>query len=260
MKCQICGCSVLPGAKHCADCRAARKRAFAATVTQPLIMAASSKSARRLLRPGPSAAQNARRAAEQALFVQPEADQQPIRRRGVFYAACAMVSIGIVVAVYQGRQLDANRSTDALSQATQPASTDRQPSSTGMSVAPTLTALKPSPTAESIPAPATEPAPSPAAKDTAKRASTKQRVAMALPAPAPLLEPLAAAATSVPALEAPVAPAPDRWQSMSDSLAQCAGGLMDRFVCDTRVRQEYCSGYWGKVPQCPSGVAGDNRR
>src|SRR5215469_12957518 len=41
MKCRICGCEAPAGAKLCKDCAAARKRAFAATVTQPLILAAA---------------------------------------------------------------------------------------------------------------------------------------------------------------------------------------------------------------------------
>jgi hypothetical protein len=41
MKCRICGCEAPAGAKLCKDCTAARKRAFAATVTQPLILAAA---------------------------------------------------------------------------------------------------------------------------------------------------------------------------------------------------------------------------
>jgi len=40
MKCRICGCETRKGAKLCKDCAAARKRAFAATVTQPLLIAA----------------------------------------------------------------------------------------------------------------------------------------------------------------------------------------------------------------------------
>jgi hypothetical protein len=40
MKCRICGCECPPGAKLCRDCAAARKRAFAATVTMPLLAAA----------------------------------------------------------------------------------------------------------------------------------------------------------------------------------------------------------------------------
>ena len=41
MKCRICGCEAPAGAKLCKDCAAARKRAFAATVTQPLLLAAA---------------------------------------------------------------------------------------------------------------------------------------------------------------------------------------------------------------------------
>ena len=37
MSCQICGRRNVQGAKLCADCRAARKRAYDATITQPLL-------------------------------------------------------------------------------------------------------------------------------------------------------------------------------------------------------------------------------
>ena len=40
MKCRICGSECPPAAKLCRDCAAARKRAFAATVTMPLLAAA----------------------------------------------------------------------------------------------------------------------------------------------------------------------------------------------------------------------------
>ena len=45
MKCRICGSECPPGAKLCRDCAAARKRAFAATVTMPLLAAAGVPSA-----------------------------------------------------------------------------------------------------------------------------------------------------------------------------------------------------------------------
>src|SRR5277367_2189701 len=44
MKCRICASDCPPGAKLCRDCAAARKRAFAATVTQPLFAAAGAPS------------------------------------------------------------------------------------------------------------------------------------------------------------------------------------------------------------------------
>ena len=46
MKCRICGSECPPGAKLCRDCAAARKRAFAATVTVPLLAAAGVPSVR----------------------------------------------------------------------------------------------------------------------------------------------------------------------------------------------------------------------
>jgi hypothetical protein len=43
---------------------------------------------------------------------------------------------------------------------------------------------------------------------------------------------------------------PDRWHVMYASLASCGGDLIDRIVCDQRVRLRFCNGYWGEVPQC----------
>ena len=74
MKCQICGRQSLPGAKLCLDCKAARKRAFDATVTQPLLAAAGaargSTVAPRLLKASQSVPAGARRAAKMALAAQ----------------------------------------------------------------------------------------------------------------------------------------------------------------------------------------------
>src|SRR6266446_5607554 len=44
MKCRICASECPPGARVCGDCAAARKRAFAATVTQPLLAAVGAPS------------------------------------------------------------------------------------------------------------------------------------------------------------------------------------------------------------------------
>jgi len=79
------------------------------------------------------------------------------------------------------------------------------------------------------------------------------------PVPAPKPAPTAMAnAPVVPMpLAAPAAPR-TRWDAMSDSLAHCSGGLLDRVACEQRTRLEYCDGYWGSVPQCPSGIANDH--
>ena len=38
------------------------------------------------------------------------------------------------------------------------------------------------------------------------------------------------------------------------AMARCAGDtFFKRVACEQGVGQQYCEGYWGKVPQCPSG-------
>ncbi|MEO8566245.1 MAG: hypothetical protein ABI541_07655, partial [Betaproteobacteria bacterium] len=70
MSCQICGRRNAPGAKLCPDCRAARKRAYDATITQPLLALAGagavSRTLSRLRRSDSSPEAKARRAARKA--------------------------------------------------------------------------------------------------------------------------------------------------------------------------------------------------
>jgi hypothetical protein len=67
-----------------------------------------------------------------------------------------------------------------------------------------------------------------------------------------------AASVGVPVAETSKRPQPDRWQAMEVSLARCSGDLIARFVCDQRVRLQFCEGHWGKAPACASGVANDH--
>ena len=254
MKCQICGRSSLAGAKLCSDCRAARKRAFAATVTQPLL-AAASKSGGRLLRPSQSVAAAVRRAAEQSLFVKPAPPQESVHYPHIsLVALVAPLAVMMVFGAYSAHRVAVNKAADASAAAAQASASERPPAASAMSVAPTLRGLKPTATAEPVQKAETPPQIEP--KTDAKRI-TKPRVIAATP-PAPLLEKLSASAAVAPVMEAPAPPLPNKWQSMNDSLTQCNGGLIDRVVCDLRVRQQYCEGYWGKVPQCPGGVASDH--
>jgi hypothetical protein len=47
---------------------------------------------------------------------------------------------------------------------------------------------------------------------------------------------------------------PDRWQQMREAMARCAGdNFFKRVACEQGVGQQFCEGFWGKVPQCPSG-------
>lgn len=51
----------------------------------------------------------------------------------------------------------------------------------------------------------------------------------------------------------------DRLQALDEALAQCGGNFIERIVCGQRARFRFCDGYWGRVPQCPSGAVADNR-
>ena len=53
---------------------------------------------------------------------------------------------------------------------------------------------------------------------------------------------------------------PDRWQQMREAMARCAGdNFFKRVACEQAVGQQYCEGFWGKVPQCPSGPPNKDR-
>ena len=59
---------------------------------------------------------------------------------------------------------------------------------------------------------------------------------------------------------APPPPAPDRWQSMRDSIALCdRENLINGIICGQKARIQYCEGYWGKVPQCPGPTINPER-
>ncbi|HXX84834.1 MAG TPA: hypothetical protein VEN29_12735 [Casimicrobiaceae bacterium] len=262
MKCLICGRSALPGAKLCSDCRAARKRAFAATVTQPLLIAAArSKGEQKLLRPSQSVAATVRRAAEQSLFVKPPPVKKPTPRfrRTDFVWLAAALGVIVVSGVYAAHRFYVPWHPEAPSPvAIQSDAADRQAAATGMNVAPTPTALKPT-AAEPNGGPAPDAAPSDIAKPDAARRSAGKRVVLAPSERMPLMQPMAAAPAVAPVLIVPVPTPPDPLQAMNEGFVRCAGGdLLDRMACDSRVRQQYCGGYWGRVPQCPIGPVTDH--
>jgi hypothetical protein len=261
MSCLICGRTTLPGAKLCADCRSARKRAFAATVTQPLLAAAGVGSGR-LLKPSQSVAATARRAAERALFAKPPpAEPAKLRsRRADLMLLAAAIGTILVVSAFAAHRLNVAKleSTQA-----------NEPSGLGLRAdeSRAVAATQPTPLADltaravaEMQAAARAPAPSERA-DAPKRASARQRTPPA-EVPTPPVEPVlttqALAVVPAPAVVRE-APRPDPLQVMNENLAQCANGdLLDRILCDQRVRRQFCDGQWGKVPQCQSGVPNDH--
>src|ERR1700675_4819375 len=112
MKCLICGRTCLPGAKLCSDCSSARKRAFAATVTQPLLdSAVRGRTGGSLLRPSQSVAATVRRAAERALYAKPF-DAQPAvpasRRMDVIFLVAGLVAV-VLIGTFLVRQIQNSR-------------------------------------------------------------------------------------------------------------------------------------------------------
>ena len=53
---------------------------------------------------------------------------------------------------------------------------------------------------------------------------------------------------------------PNRWQQMREAMARCAGdNFFKRVACEQGVGQQYCEGFWGKVPQCPGAIVNPDR-
>jgi len=272
MSCQICGRSSAPGAKLCPDCRAARKRAFDATITQPLLAMAGagtvSRTLSRLRRSDSSPEAKARRAARKAKAgndaAPPAAVAQAVAPSGVSRSILwALLAIGVVVAAIAGWHLP-TRAPDASDAGASSSATPAVPS-------------PPAADAESArinPPPASAPAPLPPlpaiverelvphAPAAVKSAPSKR----ATPAPKVVIPPpeAPAAVEIVKPQPAPPPPAPkpqvrsDPWQQMSEAIARCPAEFLGRLVCEQRVRLQYCEGQWGKVPQCHGGPSADH--
>jgi hypothetical protein len=269
-KCQICGRASVPGAKLCSDCSSARKRAFAATVTQPLLEAAGrGRSSGRLLRPSQSVAATARRAAERSLYaIPPPAETAAVTSKRLNLILIAVgLAVALLIVAFIARQIQKGR------QGADPPLVAEQPAAAVPAVVPSAVSLVPpglSPknVAETrmpdltgaIPVDERLPLPSNKA-DAAKRAKQRNAPDVVPPLPESALAPptVAAAPVMAPLPEIRETPKPDALQLMQEGLARCAtGGVFDRIFCDQRVRREYCDGRWGQVPQCTSGVANDH--
>jgi hypothetical protein len=266
MKCLICGRTCMAGAKLCADCSSARKRAFAATVTQPLLEAATARrTSKPLLRASQSVAATARRTAERALLAKPEVEA-PLadapgasRRMDLMFlvgAGVVMLLVGAFIAYHR------HRAAPDLPQASeQPSTAARTTVTDGPSMVPAQMAPKSVVETQLPPVDVTIPIAEVPKTETGKRAQSRPRATTVEAPPPP--EPVQPSPTvaAVPAVVPPpvvAAPPADPMEQMRDALSRCTtGGIIDRIVCDQRVRREYCDGRWGQVPQCASGVPND---
>lgn len=247
--CVICRGPRLPGARLCAPCKAALKRARLETVSE--------------LIPRPS------RAAAEAQEIRRRTKEAAARaakptRRWILPGYCLAAALVIAGAylVWHVARPTRESAVAAPAPPTVPqanALVVRAEPAAG----PVTSQAKPL-----VEAPASRPAPRaavgpPASRAAPKRAANTPSVPSAPPADrftaaAPREVPAAAAASeSVPPVRE--APAPDRWQVMSDQIVRCGReGFLAGVLCEQRVRIKYCEGYWGLTAQCPSGIANDH--
>ena len=272
MTCKICGRPSPAGAKLCADCRAARKRAYDATITQPLLALAGagtvSRTLSRLRRSEASPEAKARRAARKAEAAAkvaavpataPATVASSAKSRSLLWV---LLAIGVVLAGVAGWHLP-NR-PPATSEAGDASTTSPGPSEQR------ATSPQPEPAnarpAASAPASATLP-PLPAIVERelvpyspalGKPTGAKRVIAAPKAAPPPPEPPAEVEIVRAPPLAPPAAapkavPRIDPWQQMAEAIGRCPEGFLGRVVCEQRVRLQYCEGHWGQVPQCPGG-------
>jgi len=265
MRCLICGRLSLPGAKLCLDCKAARKRAFDATVTQPLLAAAGaardSTVAPRLLKASQSVPAGARRAAKMALAAQAQSsmliESPPHAGRWPF--VIGSLCVALVAVAYFAHWFGGSKSdTFAAVPDERPVAQDGPAmSSIVRASTPVATAV---PARATVPvavnAAAVEPPAAATKADAAKRPNVRPRPEKApitLPPPEATPPPVIAVAPPPPPPVVREVPRPDRWQLMTDAIARCPrSDIAGRFFCEQRLRAQYCEGYWGQVPQCAS--------
>jgi hypothetical protein len=255
MKCRICGRECPSAAKICRDCASARKRAFAATVTLPLLAAVGAPS---LSEPRFAPKPARRRAANDPAVVHAPAPVAPPvavaaalplnvvpRKPGAIWLLVAVVAAVILLLIVL-RTIESPQRSDAAATTDAPA--------VQVLALPSLPAQS-----ETVPASVPTEAPEKIIPGKVHRKSAA-RLEDATPVPMPV--------TSMPE-PAPVAPVPpprvvessrpDPWQLLNEGLSGCARqGLLDRMACEQRLRSQYCGNSWGLVPQCPIGPSTDH--
>lgn len=265
--CRICHGPTLPGMRLCTQCKAALKRARQETVSE--------------LVPARAPAARAPRASK----VAPEVEAAPARAPAARAPRASKAAPEVGVAPQgAGSNFGGARATAIVLSVVAAAGVGYA----ALRLARAVPATLPSPPVATAPAPAADPAPAARSEPTVPAAAPRERPTLFVapasasqvvrppapkraPEPAPPLppEPPAtarfAAATEPPAPQpavAPVplpAPAPDRWQLMTDAITRCGHeGFFAGVICEQRVRLQYCEGYWGQAPQCPSGIANDH--
>jgi len=256
MSCRICGRDCPPGAKICRDCAAARKRAFAQTVTQPLLAAVGAPSigeprfAPKPLRPRAANDPTVERSAARA----EPAPALPLtvvpRKFGVLWLFAAVLATTVVAVLLVRTMGTSAHSGD------EGAPADALPPPAVAVPVPHL----PPPAQELAPTrPESIAPPVKVAPLRPRRVVPRVEAPPAAVAPPPAPEPVPVARATTPPPRPVEAPRADPWQAMNEGLSRCAReALFDRIACEQRLRLQYCTSSWGLVPQCPIGPATDH--
>ena len=279
MKCRICASECPPGARICTDCAAARKRAFAATVTQPLLAAVGAPSVspprfaprpaqRRFVNKLASSTRSETAVAESAADHSTTPGRISIKWLLLGVAVATTIVFVVIRILASGHAADnAQVAADAGAETT--ALVAARDAARAIAAAPQDTAQNQSVAAGTAVAPPdaetdgktdTSVALKTAApKAAGRKAAGKVEATTGAPLepPVPKAEAVAAASRRAP-LRATEAPR-DPWQAMNEGLSRCAReDFLSRFACEQRLRQQYCPNYWGLVPQCAIGRTTDH--
>jgi hypothetical protein len=216
-------------------------------------------------------------------FVPPEVEAAPAvpaynadpKKAGWLVIVIAAVGVLAVLGYFGYKVMRGGATKDTLTRIETPPpkstpAAPREPSPPGTTEAPKTTEASPPPVQEA-PAPPpesqqpravapTSPAPKTPRASSSGQSTSRQPVAQPSAPVAPAPAPQAQARPAPPAPVPAAAPLPDRWAQFAEDLHRCEREtFLSRVVCDQRVRIRYCDGYWGKVPQCPGGVANPDR-
>jgi len=253
MKCRICGRECPPAAKICRDCASARKRAFAATVTQPLLAAVGAPSVGEpRFFPKPSRRREGAANDSAASRAAPAPRLEPAlpltvvpHRHGLtWFAVAALIIVGVLIAIARTASNNGHV-TDEVVPKPPPALVLEAPA------LPVIADIAPGQSASEALLPK-----SPA--KSAKKPPPRAEPAAPIAAEPPPAEPQPVVKTPAPPRAAEAVRA-DPWQALNEGLARCAReGLLDRMSCEQRLRVQYCGNSWGVVPQCPIGPGTDH--
>ena len=275
MKCRICARECPPGAKICRDCAAARKRAFAATVTQPLLAAAGAPSVGRpRFAPRPAKPRLARRAAaamsprSEAAIAASSADHKAASpsRLDVRWLLLGLAVVAAIVYLLL-RTLTPSHGHSTDDAVTSGDSAHVAPSKLAPVVPTSAVATEDEAAhgaAQARARPDVKDDSSVALKNAIPKAGARKGAgkieAVKTPPAAPVTPPEPQPVQVAQAPPPRVAEAPrDPWQVMNEGLSRCAReDWFSRGACEQRLRLQYCPNNWGLVPQCPIGPTTDH--